>query len=510
MKTVPYILLVLLFLIPSLLMVACNDLSLQPLDQITENSYYQTVDDFDGAILASYSSLAKLWETSTETLGERGEYWKLTLTTTDDVAVDNVLSPGILRDLDQLRFRPGDVHFQATYSMIYEGIMRANLVLDKLGGENELTEEQKTRLEGEAKFMRAFFHFQALKMWGTPPLVLEVKQDLNNLAQPNADQSALFDQILSDFQTASETLPGSWDAANRGRATSWAALAFAGKVNVWREDWPAAIALFEDVINNGPYRLLDNYGDVFAFDNENNAESIFEIQYGGPFKDDNMWVFDDIHSEATKASQGTGRPWYWRAGGSAPGGHNGWYPPSQDLLDAYEPGDERLDVNIYKEGDTYWTNGTYEGIPYDPSWSTTDLVIKKYGGKRNTVPNAFASHGQAGFNNERWYRFAELKLLYAEALIETGRDDEARQQINDIRNRAGLSNLDTGVDLVEALRHEKRVEMAFEPHRWFDITRWGIGPEIFGSEWDDHLKLFPFPQSEIDRSDGTLQQNPGY
>ena len=253
-----------------------------------------------------------------------------------------------------------------------------------------------------------------------------------------------------------------------------------------------------------------DYVEVFAFDNENNSESIFEIQIGGPFSDDNLWVFDDIHSEAFKATQGIARTNILVAGNGAPGGKNGWLAPSQDLLAAYEPGDLRREVTIYAEGDMYYTTTPYEAIPYDPEWASSDLTMAKYRGARNVVPANHAPHGQADFNNERWLRLAELKLLYAEALIEEGRDAEALTQINDIRRRAGLADLAAPVDITEAMRQEKRIELALEPHRWFDITRWGIGAEVFGDRWDDRLNLFPFPQSEIDRRGGTLNQNTGY
>ncbi len=265
--------------------------------------------------------------------------------------------------------------------MVYEGIYRANLVLDKLNGENELTDDEKAVLTGEAKFLRAWFHFQALKMWGTPPLALEVNRDLNNLAQPNATQDALYEQILADFADASTALPEAWDGSNTGRATAWAAKSYVGKVNVWKEDYPAAITAFEDVIQNGPYRLLDNYVDVFAYNNENNAESIFEIQFGGPFSDDNLWVFDDIHSEAFKGTQGIARTNVLDAGNGAPGGKSGWLAPTQDLLNAYEPGDNRLPVTIYQEGDMYYTTNPYEAIPYDPEWSSTGSHARQVPGR---------------------------------------------------------------------------------------------------------------------------------
>ncbi len=487
---------------------SCNDLDLLPLDRVTTATFYQTRSDFDGAIFAAYSSIQDFWGTSTETLSERGEFWKITMTITDDVAADaDAGADQISRDVDNLFIRASDIPFAAIYTQIYEGILRTNLVLENLESENQLTAAEKTAFEGEAKFLRAFFHFQALKMFGTPPLATEVKKDLNDLALPNATQDALFTQILDDFAVAASNLPESWDGGNTGRATSWAARSFIGKVNVWREDWPAAVTAFEEVVNMGPYALEPTYEDVFAFDNENNAESIFEVQYGGPFSDDNLWVFDDTHSENFKASQGTGRGWYWDASNGAPGGKLGWWPPTQDLVDAYEPGDERFGISVYQDGDMYYT--TFTSLPYDPTWSSTGFTIKKYRGERNIDPANHAPNQQADFNNERWFRFAELKLLYAEALLETNNAGDATIQINDIRTRAGLPAL-AGTATMADLQQEKRVELAFEPHRWFDIVRWGIGPQVFGAAWDNRFEVFPFPQSEIDRSNGLLEQNTGY
>ncbi len=488
---------------------SCNDeLDLEPLDRITQNSFYKTRANFDGAIFAAYSSIQDFWGTSTETLSERGEFWKITMTITDDVAADNVNADGISQDVDNLQIRASDVPYAAVYTQIYEGIFRANVVLQNLEGDNELTAEDKTILDAEAKFLRAWFHFQAMKLFGTPPLATEVLTDINNLALPNATQDELFTAILADLNTAAAGLPDAWDSGNTGRATAWAAKSYIGKVNVWKQDWAAAITAFEDVIQNGPYMLLSDYESVFAFDNENNAESIFEVQYGGPFSDDNLWVFDDTHSENFKASQGTGRGWYWDAGNGAPGGKLGWWAPTQDLVDAFEPGDTRAATIFYQDGDMYYT--TFTSLPYDTEWSSTNFTLKKYRGEINTVPANHSPNEQADFNNERWFRFSELKLLYAEALIESSRGPEAITQIDDIRLRAGLAILPGGADPLLAMQQEKRVELALEPHRWFDITRWDLGSQIFGAAWDDKFTVFPFPQSEIDRSDGLLTQNSGY
>lgn len=498
--------------------ISCNKIDLQPLDRVTTDTYYKTAADFDGAVFAAYSSIQDFWGTSTETLGEFGEFWKLTLAITDDVAADSTRADGISLDLDRLLIRAPDIPYAALYTQIYEGILRSNLVIENAPGENQLTEEQRTAFIAEAKFLRGFFHFFALQVWGTPPLVLEVKKDLNDLASPNATQDELYAAILADFQAAYAGLPDKWDDANLGRATKWAARAFEGKVDVWKKDWDAAITAFEDVRANGPYSLMPNYEDAFDFQKENNAESIFEIQFGGPFSDDNLWVFDDTHSEAFKASQGTARVWYFDPTGpgvlgtDAPGGHMGFFVPTQNLVNEYEPNDPRLFTNVYKTGDTYYTidGSSIAVLPYDSSWSSTHYSIKKYGGERNAKAADYSPNGQATYNNERWYRYAEMLLLYAEALIEKGRPADGMAVINnEVRKRVGLGPSPIG-DPMKALQHEKRVEMAFEPHRWFDITRWGLGPEIFGSRWNDKFNVFPFPQSEIDRSQGKLKQNPGY
>jgi starch-binding outer membrane protein, SusD/RagB family len=502
---------------------SCNNLDLQPLDSLTTDTYYKTPSDFDGAIFAAYSSIQDLWGVSTETLSERVEFWSVTLTATDDVSINTKAGNSggdyqNAKDLENLQFRSSQTCWGAAYTQIYECILRANIVIENLDGQNELTADQKTKFAAEAKFLRGLMHFLAMQMWGTPPLALEVKKDIANLASGNATRDELFASILKDLQDATAGLPAKWDAGNSGRASKWTARAMEGKVNVWKEDWAAAITAFEDVKANSEFALykggatpLDNYEDAFDFHKENGPESILEIQYGGPFSDDNLWVFDDTHSEAFKASQGTGRVWFWDASGDAgaPGGGLGWFVPSQSLVDEYEAGDPRLTATVYKAGDTYYDRAS-GSVPYSADWSSTGYSIRKYGGPRNADGAAYSPNGQAGFNNERWFRYSDMLLLYAEALIEKSRTPEAMAIINDeIRARVGLGAT-TIADPTKALRHERRIELALEGHRWFDITRWGIGQEVFGAAWNNKFNLFPFPESEINRNAGKLKQNDGY
>ena len=126
---------------------SCNNLDLVPLDKLTAENYYKTSSEFDGAIFAAYSSIQDFWGTSTETLGEEGEFWKISVVTSDDVKAEPASDP-ISKDLDNLNIRPSDKPFAAIYTQIYEGIYRCNIVLENLEKENELTDDEKARFEG--------------------------------------------------------------------------------------------------------------------------------------------------------------------------------------------------------------------------------------------------------------------------------------------------------------------------------------------------------------------------
>src|SRR5262249_3524148 len=147
---------------------------------------------------------------------------------------------------------------------------------------------------------------------------------------------------LDDFKAAVQDLPAKWDDANTGRATKWAARSFEGKVNVWMQKWNEAVAAFEDVEANAGYDLEPNYEHQFAVQNENNIESIFEVQFGGPYSDDNGWILDDNGNEDFKSTQGTSRPYFFIARTNA--GSNRWFVPTKKLKALFdeEPGDKRL------------------------------------------------------------------------------------------------------------------------------------------------------------------------
>jgi len=500
----------------SFLFTQCNDLDLQPLDAITEGAFYKTSSDFRGAILASYSSMQSFNGTSTENLGECAEWWKMTLMTTDDITFDDqqLGSCATNAAMDNYTFTASDKAFQSVFTHVYQGIFRANLVMDKLGEENELTDDEKTTFEAEAKFLRAWFHFQSYKFWGGQgPLALETRRDINDIALPNSDPEAMARAIIDDFEFAASNLPESWDDSNLGRATAWAAKAYVGKVNLYGKNYGAAITAFEDVYNSGPYSLMATHEDVFSYDFENNSESIFEMQYAAN-SDDNGWVLDDNHSENFKASQGIMRAWWQDAGRGAPGGGLGINIPTTELIDEFEADDPRKASTIYTDGDTYYAAGVE--ATYDPAWSPSGATMRKYRGvnvaKMNPVNFAI------DYNNERIFRFADLILMYAEAnAFNGGAAQMTADLINEVRSRScpSCTPVDAGDDMVAAIQHERRVELAFEGHRLFDLVRWGAAEAAFSAQGIDFKTwgssgvwpaIFPLPQSEVDRSGGVLSQ----
>ncbi|MEL6865614.1 MAG: RagB/SusD family nutrient uptake outer membrane protein [Bacteroidota bacterium] len=496
---------------------ACNDLELQPLDAITEEAFYKTASDFKGAILASYSSMQSLNGTSTENLGECAEWWKVVMMTSDEATFDpaQVGSCATNINMDNLNFIPTDVAFQSIFTHLYQGIFRANLVMDKLAAENELTAEEKALFEAEAKFLRGWFHFQSYRIWGgEAPLALETRRDLTDIALPNSTAEDFVTAMVDDFTAAAAGLPEAWDDANLGRATAWAAKAYLGKMHLYAKDYGAAYNSFKDVYDNGPYQLMPNYADNFAIDQENNMESIFELQYASN-SDDNGWVLDDNHSENFKASQGWMRSWWQDAGNGAPGGGLGIYVPTPELIAAYEDGDPRKEETIYSGGETYFGSGGVTA-DYEEAWSPTGSNFKKYRGVNTTkfVPVNYA----IDYNNDRMMRFADVILMYAESMIEGGGGSlsEAAGLINEVRARsfpdgAPVDGSLSQSDMRDALIKERQVELAFEGHRFFDIVRWGIAADVFNAQGKTFQPFgasatFPLPQSEIDRSGGKLTQ----
>ncbi len=376
----------------------------------------------------------------------------------------------------------------------YKTINFANQVLDHVPAIS-MDEALKNRYLAEAKFIRAWCYFRLVRAFGDVPLRLHVPKDASEYNIPRTPKAQVWAAIETDLTDAAGVLPQSYPAADVGRITKGAALALHAKAAMYQAKWADVLTYTNAVMGLG-YTLFPNYEQMFRTNNKNNSESIFEIQ--------NQLIPNNPAASNSQYSQVQG------VDGSTGGGW-GFNVPSPDLAAAYEEGDPRRDATIIFRGET-----TPEGDVIPTSGNSTMYNQKSY------VP---FSQYVSGFNegaqqNKIVLRYADVLLMNAEANNQLGNSAAALASLELVRARARGNNNAilpkvTTTDqtaLRNAIWKERRVELALEFDRYFDVIRQGRGAEIFGPRgWKANKnEVWPLPQNEIDLSAGTLTQNPGY
>jgi tetratricopeptide (TPR) repeat protein len=413
------------------------------------------------------------------------------------------------------------------YETYYQGINRANQVLENVPNIEMQDAALKNRVLGQAYFLRGLFLFHAVNMFKSVP----VPTANDKINHPQKSQEEGWAQVKADFQMAADLLPVSYDnvtgldAGQDGRATKGAALAYLGEAHLFTKDFEAARDAFKAVIDLNVYGLVANYKDNFTTANENNIESIFEVQ----FSRDAGGV--DLGWGGTPAS-GWGKT-SARAITYAPRTF-GWtdVQPTWTLFNEFhdeltEGGDvdPRLDVTMFYNkpggmmlyGKDFATH--YASNPAD----LNDLFVAKYQNAGGGFNDEF--DWRSGIN-ERLMRYADVLLMYAETLNETGQTANAYQYIQMVRDRVGLPDLATAkpgmtqAQMREQIGHERFLEFPLEGHRFDDIRRWGWLEDPVKLAWlktrdaeyntyQPGREFFPIPQLEMDNNPGT-RQNPGY
>lgn len=410
------------------------------------------------------------------------------------------------------------------YETYYQGIYRANQVLENVPDIEMENEALKKRILGQAYFLRGLFFFHAVKLFKNVPLPTNTE-----IYHEQKSQEEGWAQIISDLKKAAEMLPLNYsgvtgpDAGQKGRATKGAAHAYLGKAYLFNENYEQAKKYFKLVIESGEYALVDDYADNFTLENENNSESIFEVQFsreaGGV----------DLGWGGAPAS-GWGKT-SARAITYAPRGF-GWtdVQPTWTLFNAFlkektinGETDPRLNVTIaWNDPDGYMLYGVDFSTYYasNPS-DLNDIFVNKYQNSGGYRANEF--DWRSGIN-ERIMRYAGVLLMYAEALNATGDTQEAYTYVQMVRDRVNLPDLRTVKpnmtqhEMFLQIAHERFLELALEGHRFDDIRRWGWldtrlewlkarDPEF--ESYTPGREYFPIPQLELDNNPGTVQ-NPGY
>ncbi|WP_293304906.1 RagB/SusD family nutrient uptake outer membrane protein [Pedobacter sp. UBA5917] len=382
---------------------------------------------------------------------------------------------------------------QSFWTGQYRNINLCNQVLDNIPNIS-MDAGLKARYLAEAKFVRAYSYFRLVRAYGGVPLRLKVPADPSEYNIPRADKAAVYAQIEKDLNEAATVLPASYGSNDIGRATKGAAIGMHAKVAMYQQKWNDVLTLTNQVIGMG-YALFPDFEKGFRTQNENNVESLFEVQC--EFVPGNN---DASNSQYSQVQGVAGE----RAGGW------GFNTPSAELIASFEAGDPRKDATILFPGET-----TPQG-----DFIKTNIVNIGYNQKSYVPFGMYVSGNQGSQQNFRVLRFADILLINAEAANELNNPTLALTSLNKVRARArgGLTGILPDVTTTDktALRNaiwkERQSELALESDRLFDVIRQGRGAQVLGPKgWKANKnEVWPIPQTEIDLSGGLLTQNPGY
>ena len=460
---------------------SCSDfLEQNPQTDLSENDFYKTADDILSAVNGVYSSLQE---------GDIYGNWYVF----GEIPSDNTrnqLSGSVTtqNEFDQFYIDTQNSMIANFWKAAYKVINRTNTVLGRIDG-IEINTELANRYKLECKFIRALMYFNLVRVYGDVPLVLKeisISESYDILREPKEN---VYNQIIADLKEAQD-LPVSYSTAEDGRATQGAAKALLANVYMTLHKYAEAETILAEIINSGRYSLLENtpgslnidgYKNVFSPVNHNSKEGIFEIQFlkGGYGEGSNY------ANNFAPENSGTNVV--------AVGGTGGNNIPEMDIYNAYEEGDLRRDFSM--------------SLGYYDNRKNNEWVESRYVCKFMDVPyqNNDAS------NNYPVIRYADVILMYAEALNQNGKTAEACKYLN-VTRRRGFSYHTTETSPVDLqttdkaqfalmVEQERRVELAFENHRWFDLIRTGRAVEVMrskGFSLNETNLICPIPQKQID------------
>jgi len=477
------------------------------LDQTPEASlpgvnFYKTETDIKQAVSGAYSSISDMG---------RVNYWLFGEMRSDNTTFQyNPADRGSEQRefMDQFLIGATAEPLQGYWQQNYTGILRCNEILARIG-DVPMSAGMKNQYTGEALFLRSFHYFNLVRQFGGVPLRLTPSQSpADSRSKGRASIEEIYTQISADLNTAGTALPVKYTSTEAGRATQGAVFALLAKIYMTQKKFSDALTALRKVQQLG-YNLMPVYKDIFLPANKNNSESVFEIQYLGSqpgLSSDFLYQFAPWSS----GSIITGDP------ATSLNGSSGWNIPTQDMINAYETGDLRKDASL-AEGFTD-LSGKFVNIPY----------VKKY------------NHGiiDRGRTNDNFpvIRYADVLLMIAECLNEQGfaAGGEQFTLLNQIRTRAGLPaktaanpiaalSVDNQQAFRDAILQERRVELAFENHRWYDLVRSGKAVEVMTAHGQYEIAhrtnipsgsyllnanklLLPIPQREVNLDN--LTQNP--
>ncbi len=480
----------------------CDLLEENPEDRFVVGNFYSSETDALAAINAIYARIYGDWQGTYEL-----QFSWLTDLTTDDMKNGIGMASSTNQDLEYLRYNTENPIVRNVWQVTYDGITRANTAIAALP-DVTMDEIRKNRFIAEAKFLRALFYFNAVRLWGDVPLITKL-ESLDDAYTVRSPKENVYSQVINDLTDAINDLPKQYSVDDVGRATQGAAKILLAKVHLTRENWQEAANILSEVISNEGaygYGLHENFRDNWEIATENGMEMVFSVQ------------FMESPGNANLIMYGIAPKYSVPGGGGVPGISGAWESdiPTEEVFNLFDDNDERkagtfnLDYISPENGETYTSS-----IP---------LIYKYWETGENICGNCDV--------NFHILRYADAILMYAEALNELGNTTEAIPYINRIRERAfndsdhNYSGLSQG-EMRDKIKLERRLEFVFEGNRFFDLVRWGdfvdrmkdhgqieaqmaepLKTNITNNVKDFHI-LFPIPQRERDLNP-ELTQNPGW
>jgi starch-binding outer membrane protein, SusD/RagB family len=485
---------------------ACSDdlLDKSNPNQLTKDSFFSTNSQAFAAVTATYAGLQTL------NLGIR-EYFFL-----HDLLSDDVQTGGAQLEAQRAQVLNHDAI--ASNGVIgdnwrghYRTINRANLVIERVPAMTtpvQISVENQKRYVAEAKFLRAWSYFELVSLWGRVPILTQSATTPDGVPKSSSEDE-VYTLIFKDLDEAIPDLPlrSAIATSELGRVPRSAAQALAAKANMFKGDYAKALPYLTAIITSGEHQLVPRYLDNFQEENENNIESLFEIQFSEAFGSNGAW-----NAQGNDAAECTFRGQEY--------GPNAWRNliPSDELVAAFEPGDPRSEYSFFRLGDPF-DNGNkilsatdVQGDNSKPSW-------KKY----QTIYKRASENVQSGINL-RIIRYADVLLMAAECENEAGNIGTAIGYMNQVRARADVDMppyptatypCSNKAEVLTAVQHERQVELSGEQIRNRDIRRWRRQGKLASEPiktWDPKYDLLPIPFAEIDNNSAmtNADQNPGH
>ena len=546
---------------------ACSDFLNEPPKASLDESVLANENGVEGNLLSAYALLDGFDSGTTPGWAGASSNWVLGSITSDNAhkGSESGDQQG-LDDIEVLEWQLGNADQQLNdkWEVLYNGVDRTNSTLRQLEkSADDISESQRNRIRGEALALRAYYHFEVYKVWKNVPYVTE---DVESFDLPNTEP--VLPKILADFDQSIDLLPPTQEDV--GRVTIWTAKALKSRALMFGQQFNDALSLLRDVVNNGPYQLERNFWQVFSAFNDNGSETVFAYQAtvndGAPGGENGNFN-DRLNFPFT----------------GSPLPCCGFHQPTQNLVNAFQVDenglplpvtqpndwnipDDNPDPNVSVDPRLDWTVGR-PGVPFvdwaihSRGWSRSPVFGGIYHAKKNIYEessNASSNVGWSSFQlhskNTHLLRYADVLLMLAEAEVEVGSLENARDIVNQIRVRASqaaqgpLDDFETSLDdpritwanyqigtyeepwtdkefARRAVRTERRLELAMEGHRLFDLRRWDMDQEVINnyleveqtrrqflkgsSGLQERHDRYPIPSEQIDLTT-ELQQNPGW